>query len=122
MPCRCLTIGLFGDEDRQRPLLHHIDATQEPNKVHLSIRTVIDRIKYDKAHRKGFILELMAFKLKAMFEAKMKALLGDSIVAADEADANESVGKEEAEMRATGELSDGKATTSVADKTQKSGK
>ena len=67
---------MFGDEDRQRPLLHTIDASQDPSKIHNNIKSIVERIKYDKAHRRGFLVEIMAFKLKAMFEAKMKAMIG----------------------------------------------
>jgi len=69
-------LTLFGDEERQRPLLHTIDATLEENKVFGSVRDIIERIRHDKEQRRGFILEMMSFKLKQMFEAKMKALLG----------------------------------------------
>ena len=93
----------FGDEDKQRPLLHMIDATVDEKKVNLQVREVLDQIKSDKARQRGFLVELMAFKLKAMFEQKMKLLLGDAI----------NVGKEEEiasagqveETNAAGELS-----------------
>ena len=50
-------------------------------------------------------MELMAFKLKTMFEAKMKALLGDSIIKSEDGDdVNDSIGKED-ELNATGDLS-----------------
>jgi len=57
----------------------------------------------------------MAFKLKTMFEAKMKALLGDSItIKQEEADeANDSIG-EDYPLRETGDMSQGKP--SVGDK------
>ena len=98
-------LTLFGDEDRQRPLLHKIDATQDTHKIHNNIRDILEKIRQDKSFRRGFILELMAFKLKTMFEAKMKALLGDSIIKSEDGDdVNDSIGKED-ELNATGDLS-----------------
>ena len=110
---------MFGDEDRQRPLLHTINASYDENKVFNSIREIIDRIRHDKEQRRGFIIEMMSYKLKAMFEAKMKALLGESIGATVEEaeEAQESIGKED-ELNATGDISQN-ASLSIA---QKSGK
>ena len=67
----------------------------------------MDKIRYDKAHRRGFIVELMAFKLKTMFEAKMKALLGDSIISQQDGtdEVNDSIGKDDDPLRATGDMS-----------------
>jgi len=108
-------LKLFGDEDRQRPLLHTINASHDENKVFNSIRGIIERIRHDKEQRRGFIIEMMSYKLKQMFEAKMKALLGESIGATVEEaeEAQESIGKED-ELNATGDIS-----PSIA---QKSGK
>ena len=39
---------MFGDEDRQRPLLHIIDASQDPKRVSSAVREVIDQVKHDK--------------------------------------------------------------------------
>ena len=48
---------------------------------------------------------MMSFKLKTMFEAKMKALLGENLDGAleDAEAANDSIGKED-ELNATGDL------------------
>lgn len=61
----------------------------------------------------------MSFKLKQMFEAKMKALLGATTGASIEEaeEAQESIGKED-ELNATGDVSQGAPTPSLA----KSGK
>ena len=55
---------MFGDEDRQRPLLHIIDASQDPKRVSSAVREVIDQVKHDKDAQRTFLVELMAFKLK----------------------------------------------------------
>ena len=55
---------MFGDEDRQRPLLQVIDANQEPKKVSSDVRDVIEQIRHDKDSQRTFLVELMAFKLK----------------------------------------------------------
>ena len=49
---------------------------------------------------------MMSHKLKMMFEAKMKALLGESIAATveDAEEAQESIGKED-ELNGTGDIS-----------------
>ena len=39
---------MFGDEDKQRPLLHVIDASKDEKKVNLFVRDVLDQIKADK--------------------------------------------------------------------------
>ena len=73
----------------------------------------MEQVKADKARQRGFIVELMAFKLKAMFEAKMKAALGDGASISKEEDGDGSIKGEDEAMRATGDLSQ-------QDKTQKS--
>ena len=45
-----------------------IDASKDPKKVNLNVRDVLDQVKTDKARQKGFLVELMAFRLKTMFE------------------------------------------------------
>ena len=69
----------------------------------MQVRDVLERVKDDKARQRGFLLELMAYKLKTMFEAKMKAMLGDTFIQKDEELIEGSVEKEE--LRATGDLS-----------------
>ena len=63
---------------------------------------------------------MVSWKLKQMFEAKMKAMLGESIGATveDAEEAQESIGKDE-ELNATGDISQGAPSPSIA---QKSGK
>lgn len=95
---------MFGDEDKQRPLLWEIDAGCDPQKLNLKVREVLEKIKHDKAHQRGFIVEMMAFKLKMMFEAKMKALLGNSIQIGADAEIEASANDAE-ELRATGDIS-----------------
>ena len=91
---------MFGDEDRQRPLLQVIDANQEPKKVSSDVRDVIEQIRHDKDSQRTFLVELMAFKLKQMFEAKLKALQGEQEEEKEEAD-----GEGVEQLAATGEVS-----------------
>ena len=104
---------MFGDEDKGRPLLHRIDASMDPKKVNLFVRDVLDQVKTDKARQKGFLVELMAFRLKTMFEQKMKAMLGTE---KGEEEIEASVVDE---MGATGELSNNAGEKSVGATTGK---
>ena len=76
-----------------------IDATMDPKKVNLLVRDVLDQVKTDKARQKGFLVEMMAFRLKTMFEAKMRAMVGT------EKGEEEIEASVKEEMGATGELS-----------------
>ena len=85
--------------------MHIIDASQDPKRVSSAVREVIDQVKHDKDAQRTFLVELMAFKLKQMFEAKMKALLGASLQTEEIADEEAAANAEEQNEAATGAAS-----------------